>query len=78
MAHFVTGLQPALIESAHRQSHQGHSTPSHQGHYPPAHQGHHPPLHPHTKPKPPTSIELHHVHPPTEVSFINIGFLYLF
>lgn len=71
MAHFVTGLQPALMESAHRSPHQGHSTPSHQGHFPPAHQGHHPPSHtPHPpKPKPPTSIELHHVQAPSEVSF---------
>ncbi|KAK6645089.1 hypothetical protein RUM43_001365 [Polyplax serrata] len=44
MAHFVTGLQPALVESAHR-SHQGHMTPGHQGHAMPAHQGHVPPMH---------------------------------
>ncbi|KAL0281449.1 UNVERIFIED_CONTAM: hypothetical protein PYX00_002432 [Menopon gallinae] len=67
MAHFVTGIQPALLESVHRTSHQGHVTPAHQGHYPAAHQGHHPPSHQHSKPKPPGSIELHSVHHVAEI-----------
>lgn len=75
MAHFVTGLQPALVESAHR-SHQGHTTPAHQGHTPPAHQGHHPPMHQGThhhgshqylKAKPAGNVELYTIQKAGEV-----------